>query len=558
MSDVSIRTRMLLTFGTLLVAGTSVAVVGNRGTSTVTTVALEIARGHARISKLADDARAGVQALRLDEKDVLLAIADPAHRNEATSRWQEGARSLEARLADLEPLLDGTDAATIRDARRDLAAYQEGMAGVVGRADGAESSDIRGAERAIEPTRGAIERLVAELDAIAERRALAVVAGAERIEATRAVTARILVGFVAAAVAACVAIMVLLLRSILVPIRSVIAVAERVADGDLRTLPEVERGDEMGRLQRAMRGMVERLQSVLGDVRAGADALGVAASQVASTSLQVSQGTGEQAASVEETSSSLEEMSAAINQNSENSRQTERMAGAGAKSAEEGGRAVEETMGQMLQIAQKITIVEEMAYQTNLLALNAAIEAARAGEHGRGFAVVAAEVRKLAERAQKSAQEIAALAASSVKVAERSRTLISELLPAIRKTADLVQEVAASSHEQSAGVAQVTKAMGVVDQVTQRNASAAEELASTAEVMSAQADGLQKMIAFFHLPDRLGAAATRPAAPRAARARPAPAAAALPQALPAPARPPAAPPSGRNGASGADPGFKRF
>ena len=170
-----------------------------------------------------------------------------------------------------------------------------------------------------------------------------------------------------------------------------------------------------------------------------------------------------------------------------------------ARSKDEIGKLLEA----MKAIAERISIIEEIAYQTNLLALNAAIEAARAGEHGKGFAVVATEVRKLAERAQKAAKEIGALAGSSVKVAERSGKLIVELVPVIRKTADLVQEVAAASAEQSAGVAQVSKAMGTVDQVTQRNASAAEELSSTAEEMSSQAESLQQLMAFFAVADQV-------------------------------------------------------
>jgi methyl-accepting chemotaxis protein len=302
------------------------------------------------------------------------------------------------------------------------------------------------------------------------------------------------------------------------PLRRIVHAAEAIGAGDIRAEIAVSSRDEVGVVLAAMRQMAEKLAAVIGEVRGGAEGLNGASSQLSSTSQGVSQGTGEQAASVEETTSSLEQMSASITQNAENSRQTEQMAIKGARDAEEGGRAVRETVEAMKNIAEKISIIEEIAYQTNLLALNAAIEAARAGEHGRGFAVVAAEVRKLAERAQKAAGEIGGLASSSVKVAEKSERLLAELVPAIRKTADLVQEVAAASQEQSAGVAQINKAMSQVDQVTQRNASAAEELSSTAEEMAAQAESLLELVGFFRVAGADAARAPRPAVAAAPRA----------------------------------------
>ncbi|WP_409457151.1 methyl-accepting chemotaxis protein [Pseudomonas oryzihabitans] len=212
----------------------------------------------------------------------------------------------------------------------------------------------------------------------------------------------------------------------------------------------------------------------------------------------MSQATTEQAASVEETSSSIEQMSASIAQNTENAKVTDGMAGKASREAAEGGQAVGETLVAMKTIADKIGIVDDIAYQTNLLALNAAIEAARAGEHGKGFAVVAAEVRKLAERSQVAAQEIGTVAKGSVALAERAGTLLDQIVPSIGKTSELVQEIAAASEEQSSGASQINQAMLQLNQITQQNASASEELAATAEEMSGQAEQLQRLMGFFH------------------------------------------------------------
>ena len=324
---------------------------------------------------------------------------------------------------------------------------------------------------------------------------------------------RLLGGISTASVALIVLVSWFAVGRMLRPLRRIVATAEAIGSGNLQAEIGVSSADEVGVSLAAMKQMAARLAAVIAEVRGGAEALAGASGQLSSTSQTVSHGTGEQAASVEETTSSLEEMSASIAQNAENSRLTEQMAARGAEDAAESGRAVRETVEAMKSIAERISIIEEIAYQTNLLALNAAIEAARAGEHGKGFAVVATEVRKLAERAQKAAGEIGGLAGSSVKVAERSGQLLGELVPAIKKTADLVQEVAAASQEQSRGVAQINKAMAAVDQVTQRNASAAEELSSTSEEMAAQAASLQELLSFF----KVAAAAVQPAAPHAPR-----------------------------------------
>ncbi|HSB64831.1 MAG TPA: methyl-accepting chemotaxis protein [Thermoanaerobaculia bacterium] len=298
-----------------------------------------------------------------------------------------------------------------------------------------------------------------------------------------------------------VAIGLLFARLIATSLRNVAAQAGRAADGDLSVRIAVNSRDEIGQMGLALNRMLESFQNVIVQVQQSTTQTADASRQLAKGSEQLSSGAGEQASSIEETSASLEEMSASITQNADNSRQMQEMALKGAQEGEDSDKAVKETLEAMKSIADKISFVEDIAYQTNLLALNAAIEAARAGEHGRGFAVVASEVRKLAERSQAAAKDISSLSGSSVKVAERASQSLAELVPAVRKTAELVQEVAAASLEQASGVAQVNKAMTQVDQVTQRNAAAAEEFASTAEEMATQAENLQKLVAFFRSGD---------------------------------------------------------
>jgi methyl-accepting chemotaxis protein len=288
-------------------------------------------------------------------------------------------------------------------------------------------------------------------------------------------------------------------RSVTLPVNALAAHLSELAagGGDLTKRISVTTTDEVGQMGGHLNSFLGKLETIIVEVKGGATAIAAASQQVASSSSSLSQGTSEQAASAEETTSSLEEMSASIQQNSENSRQMEHVASKGAREAEESGKAVNQTVEAMKAITEKIEIVDEIAYQTNLLALNAAIEAARAGEHGRGFAVVATEVRKLAERSQAAAKEISLLATDSVKVAEQSGRLLDELVPSIKKTAELVQEVSAASREQSSGVNQINKAMGQVDQVTQRNASSAEELSSTAEELASQSQALLELMNYF-------------------------------------------------------------
>jgi methyl-accepting chemotaxis protein len=293
-----------------------------------------------------------------------------------------------------------------------------------------------------------------------------------------------------------------------------------VAEGDLTQLVPITTRDEIGEMLSYVNTMIERLRGVVGDAISASANVSSGSQELSASSEQVSQGATEQASAAEEASAAMEEMAANIKQNADNAAQTEKIARQSSKDAEASGEAVTKAVHAMRTIAEKISIVQEIARQTDLLALNAAVEAARAGEHGKGFAVVASEVRKLAERSQSAAAEISAMSGDTVQAAQEAGEMLARLVPDIRKTAELVSEITAACREQDIGASQINEAIQQLDRVTQQNASASEEMAATSEELAAQSEELQSSIAYFrvdgahnqrHVPARPVA---RPAQPR--------------------------------------------
>ena len=282
-------------------------------------------------------------------------------------------------------------------------------------------------------------------------------------------------------------------------INRAVKTVQTVAEGDLTEYAEITARDEIGELLGHVNSMIERLRGVVADALSASDNVSSGSQQLSAGSEQLSQGATEQASSAEEASASMEEMAANIKQNADNAAQTEKIARQSAKDAEISGQAVDRAVNAMRTIAEKISIVQEIARQTDLLALNAAVEAARAGEHGRGFAVVASEVRKLAERSQAAAAEISSLSGETVTVATEAGDMLSRLVPDIRKTAELVAEISAACREQDIGASQINEAIQQLDKVTQQNAGASEEMSATSEELAAQAEELQASIAFFRV-----------------------------------------------------------
>jgi methyl-accepting chemotaxis protein len=558
LNDWKIGKRLGVGFGLTLLLTALVAGVGFWGLSRVTESMREIFEDDVPLVTNATETEEHTLQLRRNEKDLFLSIGDPAKMKIASDAWNENHDKLFEHIEALEKASTrAEDKEVVNQLRTELIAYMKRFEVV---RKGINEGTVTSPQQAYSMLGDGNQR---EVDLIADQFANTALArmdaARENMQAAGRRTQMWMAGIIVAALFFVVVITVVVTRSITRPILEVVEVADRLAQGDSEQSVIVRGSDETSMLLTSMQKMIESnneivraaagiaagdlrvrvaprgerdllgkvlgnmidtLTQVIGEVRSGASSLAGASTQVSSSAQLLSQGTAQQASSVEETTSSLEQMSASITQNADNSRQMETMAVRGTKDADESAQAVQQSVAAMTRIAEKISIIEEIAYQTNLLALNAAIEAARAGEHGRGFAVVATEVRKLAERSQAAAKEIGGLASSSVGVAQRSGRLLIELVPTIRKTADLVREVAAASTEQSAGVAQINRAMTSVDEVTQRNASASEELASTAEEMAAQAEGLQQTIGFFRIAgDREQQIVARPAVmvPQAAR-----------------------------------------
>jgi methyl-accepting chemotaxis protein len=529
--------RLAFGFGISILLMAVVAMAGFWGLSQTVQTTYAILHHDAKLMEQASQAQANGLELRRYEKDSFLNIGDDQKESDYADKWNKEHADLIENLNALDQTVTlPEDKEMLRVLRADLSTYTIGFQSVKQQISDKTVKSPAAANAAMVPFKDDIRRMDTALEEFAGKN-VERMNSKEKVVLDSETRTRGTMWIVVIAGIVLVSVMTIAVtRSIAQPILKVVDIAEKLAEGQSDFEIEVRGKDETGLLMAAMKkmidsnnemvaaatgiasgdlrvrvtprsqrdvlgtalaNMIERLTEIIGEVRSGASSLTVASSQISASAQSLSQGTSEQASSVEETTSSLQEMSASITQNAENSGQMETMAVKGTNDVEESAQAVKQSVEAMTKIAQKISIIEEIAYQTNLLALNAAIEAARAGEHGRGFAVVATEVRKLAERSQTAAKDIGELAGSSVDVAQRSGRLLTDLVPTIRKTADLVREVTAASIEQSGGVAQINRAMTLVDQVTQRNASASEELASTAEEMSSQAEALQQTIAYF-------------------------------------------------------------
>jgi methyl-accepting chemotaxis protein len=513
--DVKIGTRLIAAFSMVLILLVVVAVLGVSRMAAIQRSMVDITKGNNVESALASEMRLSVDDRMIALRNIVL-FDDVAQMQEQVERIRKQAQNYDA----AEKKLRETFAAFgIEDDESNiLADIQRHAAAAMPLIDKVEALGL------VNNNADATKVLIGDLRAVQRQwqEGLAALVASEKRqndEATAAADASytfardVMIAISVAAVLAGLAVAVLITRSITVPIKRAVTIAQTVADGDLSSDIEPCGTDETGMLLAALKAMNDSLKAIVGQVRAGTETMTTASHEIAAGNQDLARRTEQQASSIEETASSMEELTGTVKQNDDNARQASSLAAAASEVAGKGGAviaSVVETMEAINASSKKIVeiigVIDGIAFQTNILALNAAVEAARAGEQGRGFAVVATEVRNLAHRSAAAAKEIKTLISDSVtkvdsgaKLVDEAGNTMAEVVDSVRRVSDIVSEITAASREQSLGIEQVNQAIIEMDGATQQNAALVEESAAAANSLQDQAEALADVVRRFVL-----------------------------------------------------------